>query len=403
MEVFTTAWRAILANPMRSILTALGVIIGVASVVALTGIGSGTTSSITRSLEGLGTNLLTISSDANSRTGLVQQSTRATLTRSDLRAIQTFSPQRIQGVAPTAQTSTQARRDGENLSVNVIGSSPDYETVRNSTPEQGSFFTMNDAQGRRKVAVIGFEVASTLFPSEDALGGTFRLNNQTFTVVGVLEDKGSSGFTSPNTQVIVPFETFETTLGREQNGNINSIYVQAANEKDLSDLQLDLTDLLDARHRIASEADRDFSIQNQADVLQSLSTITSTLTLFLGGVAGISLLVGGIGIMNIMLVSVTERTREIGIRKALGATPLGIRTQFLIEATLLSISGGVIGILVGLGLAYGVGALINTPPVPSVSSIGLAFLFSLGVGVFFGYYPASRASLLDPVESLRYE
>ncbi|WP_034336960.1 ABC transporter permease [Deinococcus misasensis] len=403
MEVFSTAWRAILANPMRSTLTALGVIIGVASVVALTSIGAGSTRSITGSLEGLGTNLLTINSDASSRTGLVRQSSRATLTRADLKAIQTYDPRRISGVAPSTQTTTQARRDGENLSVTVIGSSPEYEQVRNSTPEEGGFFTSSEAQGRRKVAVIGYEVATTLFPAGDALGNTFRLNNQVFTVMGVLEDKGNNGLISPNTQVIVPFETFESTLSRDENGNLSTIYVQATDKEDLTALQEDLTALLDARHRTMDENSRDFSIQNQADLLQSLSTITLTLTLFLGGVAGISLLVGGIGIMNIMLVSVTERTREIGIRKALGATPQGIRTQFLIEASLLSLSGGVLGILVGLGLAYGVGALISTPPVPSLSSMGMAFLFSLGVGLFFGYYPASRASLLDPVESLRYE
>jgi putative ABC transport system permease protein len=222
----------------------------------------------------------------------------------------------------------------------------------------------------------------------------------------VLPDKGDAGFANPNYQVLVPLSTFHQRLGRTNNRGeptVNAVYLQGLDKDSLQTLQQDLTDFMALRHKISDPDSYDFSVQNQADALASLNSVTQTMTLFLGGVAGISLLVGGIGIMNIMLVSVTERTREIGIRKALGAKPRDILTQFLVESTVLSVGGGILGIALGLALARSVGRVLRITPVFDPSSMVLAFVFSVIVGVFFGYYPALRAARLDPVESLRYE
>lgn len=249
-------------------------------------------------------------------------------------------------------------------------------------------------------------MAQDLFGGSDPLGQKIKIAGISFTVVGVLPDKGDSGFASPNSQILVPLNTYLQRLGRSNNRGeptVNQVYIQGLSKDTLKDLQNQITDFMAERHKISNPDEYDFSVQNQADALASVNQVTQTLTLFLGGVAGISLLVGGIGIMNIMLVSVTERTREIGIRKALGAKPRDILTQFLVESVVLSVGGGLLGIALGLGLARSVGNLMHITPLFSLSSVLLAFAFSAAVGVFFGYYPALRAARLDPVESLRYE
>ena len=404
----TIAWRAILGSPLRSALTALGVIIGVAAVIALTAIGTGSTAGVTKSLEGLGTNLLTVQSGAPRGGGgsLVRGGGRPTITTRDVEAIAAFDPSRALAVAPASQLSAQAKVGANNLQATVIGTWPAYETVRNSPVASGSFFTQDDVRGRKRVAVIGYQLVTDLFGGADPIGQKVRLAGVSFTVVGTLPDKGNSGFGNPNAQVLVPLSTFQQRLARgERSGGsttVNSVYVQAASKDDLSNLQSDLTDLMAKQHKIDDPSSYDFNVQNQADALASLNAVTGTLTLLVGAIAGISLLVGGIGIMNIMLVSVTERTREIGVRKALGARPADILTQFLVEATLLSVGGGAVGVALGVGLAY-LGNLVNIAPVFSSLTVLLAFGFSALVGVFFGYYPALRAARLDPVDSLRYE
>jgi putative ABC transport system permease protein len=406
-QTFTIAWRAILANPMRSVLTALGVIIGVGAVIALTSLGGGATSGITGTLSGLGTNLLTVSSGGGRNAGppgLVRTGVKQTITLGDVTAIEGLEG--VAGLAPVVQKTIQAKFGSENSSITVVGTTPAYETVRNTPSEFGAWFDDSDLLGRRRVAVIGFQVGQDLFGAQNPLGQTIKIGNQNFDVVGVLPDK-ASGIGSPNAQVFIPLSTYQQRLGTEVNSNgettVGSISVQGESKDGLADLQTRLTDLLADRHNTVSPEEYDFSVQNQADLLSSLNTITTLLQVFLGGVAGISLLVGGIGIMNIMLVSVTERTKEIGIRKALGAKPKDILTQFLVEAIVLSVGGGLLGVIGGLSLAYGVGALTNIVPVVTLDSIVLAFGFAACVGVFFGYYPAARAAKLDPVESLRYE
>ncbi|BDG17295.1 MULTISPECIES: ABC transporter permease [Thermus] len=407
-EMARVAWRAIAANPLRSALTALGVVIGVAAVVALTMVGQGTTQRVTRLLEGLGTNLLTVGPAQGGRGpggGLVRGGGPATLPLADAYAIQEAFAGEVVGVAPVAQANFQLKYGAQNLRATVVGTWPDFAQVRNAEPDRGGFFTWEDVEARRRVAVIGYGIAQDLFGGEDPLGQRLRIAGIPFTVVGVLPDKGDQGFVSTNYQVYVPLSTYLQRLSRPEAGGakVNTIYLQGADRDRLKDLQEHLTQFLAQRHGLWDPQSYDFSVTNQQDALESVNQTTRAMTLFLGGVAGISLLVGGIGIMNIMLVSVTERTREIGVRKALGARPQDILGQFLAESVVLSVGGGLLGVAVGLLMARFVGQAISVTPVFSPTSIVVAFFFAVVVGVFFGLYPAWRAARLDPVEALRYE
>lgn len=408
--IFRIAWKAIIGNPLRSALTVLGVVIGVAAVVALVMIGQGSTSNITKSLESLGTNLLTVGPNFGGRNqggggGIVRSGDRQSITLKDVTALQTRLNGQIVGMAPVSQGRYQIKSGKNNLNVSVTGTWPDYATVRNSSTEQGAFFSKSDLEARKRVAVIGYGIAQDLFSGASPLNQKIKLGGITFTVVGVLPDKGDAGFNNPNYSVLIPLSTYMQRLSRSSTSNptVSNIYIQGPDQKTLSDLQTTVTGIMAELHEQTDPSSYDFSVQNQADALASINQVSQTLTLFLGGVAGISLLVGGIGIMNIMLVSVTERTREIGIRKALGAKPRDILTQFLTESVVLSVGGGLLGIGIGLVLASVVGKALSITPVMSPSSMLLAFTFSVVVGVFFGYYPASRAARLDPVDSLRYE
>jgi putative ABC transport system permease protein len=403
------AWRSIRGNASRSLLTALGVIIGVAAVVALTAVGAGVTQNVTSNLERLGTNLLTIGATVTRSSSGIVRSESSGITVGDaelLRSLQGIDG-RILGVAPSVTSNLQVRAGGLNTTAQVLGTWPDYAPIRDLEVDAGAWWTDVDVESRARVAVVGYEIAQELFPGIDPLGQSLTVGTHTFTVVGVLPDKGA-GFGSPNRQIIVPLSTYLQRLARSQVAggtsaqSVNQIFVRATEARHLSALQSEVTRLLtDDRGESDLEA-LSFQVQNQADTLESLTAVSRTLTLFLGAIAGISLLVGGIGIMNIMLVSVTERTREIGIRKALGARPADIRLQFLVEAVVLAAGGGLLGLVVGAAGAHFVSPMLGVTSALTVAPMAVAFGVALFVGVVFGLYPAQRAARLDPVASLRH-
>ena len=405
MQSFIEASESLLANKMRSGLTVLGIIIGVAAVISILAIGNGTQQSILGEIQGVGTNLLFVTSG-----GSEDVRNPKPLTLADAEALaDPFSAPSIDGVAPVLNGRVELNYAGENKSTTVVGVTPAYATVRNIALSEGQFISDTDFSGRSAVVLLGTEVAEELFGRKSGLvGEKVRIEGQPFRVIGVLEEKGGSAMGSEDDQILVPMTTAQTRLLRRAAPNeVDVIYVQAVNSDAVPQASLEISQILSSRHRIMI-GEEDFSILSQQDFLDLASTITGVLTIFLGGIAAISLLVGGIGIMNIMLVSVIERTREIGLRKALGARRRDILSQFLIESSLLSLLGGFIGILLGWGLSVIVGQIAagsGTPinPIMSLDAILLAVLFSAAIGIFFGLYPANRASKLEPVEALRYE
>jgi putative ABC transport system permease protein len=405
LQSFIEASESLLANKMRSGLTVLGIIIGVAAVIAVLAIGNGTQESILGEIQGVGTNLLFVMQG-----GSEDVSNPKPLTLSDAEALSDqFSAPSIDGVAPVLNGRVEVTFAGENKSTTVVGVTPDYAPVRNVALSEGEFISDTDLAGRSAVVLLGTEVADDLFGRKSGLvGEKVRIEGQPFRVLGVLEEKGGSAMGSEDDQILVPMTTAQTRLLQRSTPNqIDVIYVQAVDSDAVPNASLEISQILSSRHRTMI-GEEDFSILSQQDFLDLASTITGVLTIFLGGIAAISLLVGGIGIMNIMMVSVVERTREIGLRKALGARRIDILSQFLIESSLLSILGGFIGILLGWALSMiveQIAAGSGTPIVPAmtIESVLLAVLFSAGIGIFFGLYPANRASMLEPVEALRYE
>jgi putative ABC transport system permease protein len=409
LESLSVAWGSMRANKLRSILTMLGIIIGVAAVVALMGIGQGAQQSITNNITQNGTNLLTITPGSFTQGGVRSGVGGAqTLTSEDADAI--ADPANCSYctlVAPEVRRQTSVVYGSQNNSYSISGTTPDYGTIRNLTLAEGDWFTTGDINAAVNVAVIGANVANDLFQGEDPLGKTIRIDRLAFRVVGVAAPKGGTGFGSLDDGVYIPVTVAQRKLfgGRQAaiaGHNVSTIYVQVDNKDDMVAAQNQITDLLRTRHHATTDTN-DFTVINQADLLNTLNGVVSVLTLFLGSIAGISLLVGGIGIMNIMLVSVTERTREIGIRKAVGAQQGDILRQFLIEAILISVGGGLLGILLGFIIAN---LVTLTGTLTSIVTPGAALLavgFSLAVGLFFGIYPARRAARLDPIVALRYE
>ncbi|MCZ7568285.1 MAG: ABC transporter permease [Ardenticatenaceae bacterium] len=411
IESIHVALRSLAANKLRALLTMLGIIIGVAAVIALMGIGRGAQQAITNQIQSMGTNLLFVQPGSINENGVRQAAGSAqTLTYEDALAL--ANPQAapaVTAVAPEVRTFGQVVYLGNNANTQIIGVTPDELSVRNLELADGDYIAAANVTGRSTVAVLGANVAEDLFPGESPVGQSVRINNISFRVIGVLAPKGGTGFGNQDDVVQVPLTTVLSRLqrGRFRGGNVvSSINVQVASGGQIDEAIQEIGDILRERHHLRNEPD-DFSILNQQDLLATATQITGVLTAFLGGIAAISLIVGGIGIMNIMLVSVTERTREIGIRKAVGAKRRDILLQFLTEATILSIAGGLIGILLGTGVAklisgipFG-GSTVNAVVAPD--SVLLATIFSIAVGLFFGIYPATRAAALNPIDALRYE
>jgi putative ABC transport system permease protein len=410
IESIRIALRSLAANKLRAALTMLGIIIGVAAVIALMGIGRGAQQAINSQINSMGTNLIFVSPGSTNQGGVrTNQGTAQTLTYDDAVALSTQELSAVAAVAPEVRNFGQAVYQGNNVNTQIVGVTPEYETVRNFKVQSGEFINSANVTARSTVAVIGAGIMNSLFNGEDPVGQTLRINNVGFKVVGVLESKGGSGFGNQDDQILVPLTTVAARL---QRGNfrgsnlVNQISVQAAGENQMSAAIQQISEVLRERHKIRFEDD--FTVRSQEDLLATANQITGVFTLFLGGVAGISLLVGGIGIMNIMLVSVTERTREIGIRKAIGATRGNILAQFLTEATVLSVMGGLIGVLLGMAIARAIstlsaGGTFQLNSVVSLDSVLLATLFAMAIGLFFGIYPAYRAASLHPIDALRYE
>ncbi len=404
-------WRSVLealdslaSNKLRSGLTILGIVIGVGAVIAMLAIGTGAQATITGSISGIGTNLLFVL-----RGGSEEIRNPEPLTLGDAEAIQDpFAAPAVIAVAPVIQGSLEVTYSGEGDFIPALGVTSGYDEVRNVSMAEGDFIDEVQVLGRAAVVVLGPDTAETLFGRREGVTGeTVRIEGQPFRVIGVTQAQGGSGFQNPDNQIYVPMDTAQTRLMRRTRGNVDMLMVQAISSEAVTEAEQQVATILRARHRTPIGED-DFTIFTQQSFLETATTILNVFTIFLGGVAGISLLVGGIGIMNIMLVSVTERTREIGLRKAVGARKRDILLQFLTESALLSVFGGLIGIGLGWALSQLVGAIAaasnaDINPVVGVDAVLLATLFSAAVGLFFGLYPAKRAADLEPVEALRYE
>jgi putative ABC transport system permease protein len=401
-NIQTIALRSVVRNRMRSLLTSLGIVIGVCSVIVMVAIGQGTQRRIINDISSLGTNLLMVRG-GSSRAGGVSRGAgsqnRLTLQDADLIAEKT---QYVSAVSAMVGMSAQVIGGSSNWNTTINGVSQDYLAIKSWRVETGEFFTAKDVRARKKVAVLGRTVADELFPGREPVGERIRIANTPFDVIGVLEEKGQSSFGQDADDIVLAPAT--TVLYRLKGGNyINMIYVSAVSTGLMSAAQEEITAIMRAAHHISVGQDDDFSIRNQTEILQMVSTTARTLTLLLGAIAAVSLIVGGIGIMNIMLVSVTERTREIGIRLSVGARGFDILTQFLVEAIVQSMAGGCIGVLAAFVLAFILRTFASMSVVIYPLTILMAFAFAACVGIFFGFYPARKAAHLNPIDALRYE
>ncbi len=392
-------------NKMRSMLTSLGIIIGVSAVIIMLAVGTGASKKIASDMESMGSNLLMIRS-ASAKSGGVRMGmgTRPTLTMKDSIAIETKA-RGVLAVAPYSAESKQLTYGNQNWSTSVAGTTMDYFLIRNYEMDSGRGFLPEDNKNSTKVAIIGQTVSTELFGDVDPIGKTIRIGNIPFKVVGLLKSKGASGMGQDQDDIVfIPITTAQRKVfGTDFPGTVSMINVKAQNEEILSTTEEDINEILKTRHHIGKTQENDFEVRNLAEMQETIKSATQTMSLLLGAIAGVSLIVGGIGIMNIMLVSVTERTKEIGIRMAIGAKPSDIRIQFLIESFLLSMSGGLIGVVVGIGGAFLMHKFAGMNIAITVESILLSMGFSAAIGIGFGYYPAYKASLLNPIDALRYE
>jgi putative ABC transport system permease protein len=403
-DTLQETYSALSANKVRSGLTILGIVIGISSVIALVSVGEGAQASISSSIQAIGSNLLEITPGASRTVGFGVASARGsakTLTAADSAAIAS-QVTNLTAVADEVSGRYQVTTAGMNTNISVDGVSANYTSVRNVQVADGTFVTDEQSTELAKVAVLGPTAVTDLIATgTEPVGQIIRISGQQFTVIGVTVAKGGTGFGSQDDMIYIPLQTAQLFLAGNQ--YLTTIDVQASSADTMTQVQNDITTLLLTRHNITDPTQADFSVLNQADILASASSITTTLTYLLGAIAGISLLVGGIGIMNMMLTTVTERTREIGLRKAIGARKTDISLQFLIEAVALTVVGGVVGILLGTGISFGVAATGIVQTSVSWSAILLAFGVSAAIGIAFGWYPARRAASLNPIEALRYE
>ena len=399
-ESFLMAWASLIANKLRSLLTMLGIIIGVAAVIALVSIGNGVKQDIENSISSLGSNLLVVLPGAPRTPGArSSQGSMKSLKISDYEAIAKLEG--VKAASPMTNGSYVVIYQNKNWTTSVAGVNSNFQDVNNWTMTSGRFFSDKNVQNRERVAVVGQTVVKNLFADEDPVGKEIRVKNIPFRVIGVLKSKGNG--TMGNDQddtVLIPYTTsMERVEGIDY---LRRVYVVAKDDGGIDRLQADIENLLRVRHNIKDTNLDDFNIQNMKSIMETVAQTTGTFTLFLGAVAAISLVVGGIGIMNIMLVSVTERTREIGVRKALGATYSVIVTQFLIEAIVISLMGGFIGIAFGIGASKVIGMVSGMSTVVSVPTIIMSFAFSMAIGLIFGIYPARKAAKLPPIDALHY-
>ena len=401
-ELLKMAALSLVANKLRTLLTMLGIIIGVAAVIAMVSVGMGVKKNVVDSISRLGSNMLVIMSGSSNRGGMRGAAgSVTTLTYADAEAIKD-KIKNVAYVSPTVQGSYQVVYGHENWNTTVTGVIPEYVSIQSLELQSGLFFGEHDVDVRNRVAVIGATVATNLFDSVNPVGKKIRVGNAPYTIIGVLKSKGqSTGGQDQDDVVLIPLTTAqERLLGITY---VRSINVQVTDADKMNEVQSNIEKLLRQRHRIRTGAEDDFNVRNLTSIMETMTSTTTMITLLLGSIAGISLIVGGIGIMNIMMVSVTERTREIGIRKAIGATYNSIMMQFLIESTMISIIGGLIGIVIGVGVAQAISKFGNFTTVISGLSIAASFGFSLFVGIFFGMLPARKAARLDPIDALRYE
>ena len=412
LEALRVAFAGLLANRLRSSLTMLGILIGVAAVILLVAVGNGASVQINNQIQSLGANVIFVyPSNARSAGGVSQGfGTSQSLSMDDLNAINSRQQDPdVVAAIPIAQSGGRITYGDQNYFAPTTGTTAAFPQVRDYQMADGSFFTDDDVASEHRVAVIGQTVATNLFAGAEPVGQTIKINRQSFRVVGVFASKGGSGLGSQDNVVVAPITAVWTYLSGGRNKNITMIVASAASAGAVNQAETEITTILLQRHQISDPTQADFQLQSQQDILNQATSIATALTLVLGAIAGISLVVGGIGIMNIMLVTVTERTREIGIRKAIGARWRDVLTQFLIEAMVLSGLGGALGIALGAALAIeaphipAIASSSFPPPVVSLPSVLLAFGVSVGIGLFFGIYPANRAARLHPIEALRHE
>lgn len=404
-DILMETYESLVVNKVRSGLTILGIVIGIGSVIALVALGQGAQATITENIESLGSNMLMVRPGAmfgaGSRGVSSGRGSATTLTIDDADAIRD-SLGSAKAVAPEVSSRYQVTARGTNTNTSVLGTTPEYPSVRNVQVQDGSFFVDQQVRSSAKVAVLGPTTRDDLFGEDaDAVGQKIRINKIEFTVIGVTAAKGGSGFNSTDDVVYIPVSTAQRYLTGSD--TVSTIDVEAVDQPSMAQLKSDITDLLLERHGIADPTSADFSILDQSDIIATATSVTGALTSLLAAIAAISLLVGGIGIMNMMLTTVTERTREIGLRKAIGAKRGEIITQFLAESVALTFIGGVVGVMAGAILSYSVGKFAGYPTAVTVMPVLLAFGVSAGIGIVFGYYPARRAARLNPIDALRYE
>lgn len=403
-ELFSSAAEALTLNKLRTALATLGIVIGIGSVIALVSLGQASQQQVSSQIQSLGSNLLTVIPGAQTGGGGIREAAGSTqtLTYEDAFALrQSSQVTDVQAVSPEVSRRAQVSAGGSNSNTQIVGVTDAYQVVHSVAMQTGVFVSQTDNANLAKVAVIGPQVVTDLFPDTDPIGQTIRINKLAFRVIGVTVSKGGSGFQNPDDTIFIPLLTAQKQVfGIDY---VTTIAVAAKSPDVMTSAENQVGYFLLARHKLTDPTKADFSILSQSDILGAASQITGTLTALLSGIAAISLLVGGIGIMNIMLVTVTERTREIGLRKSLGAKKKDIVSQFLVEAIMLTFVGGILGMMLGIAVSYGITKLINLPFVLSSFAVFLALGVSGFIGILFGWYPARKAANLSPIEALRYE